>query len=345
MKRASRALLFLSIFGILFAEFLHAFSFHYDERIKSFYQLKKGTADVVFLGCSHTYRNIDPSVLWEKYGYTGYDLGSPAQWTSLSYYQMKEAIKAQHPKVIVYEAYKCYHQKEYPEEAVTVKAVSGIRDLQNKWQAITANVEDPDQRIYYFLEFPWFHSRYEELKAADFAPAKKEELSDCYLGYDPYFASVPTDMDGAAEVTEVKPLSDKTLYYLDEMRRLAAENDCEFMLLLTPYKLDFSKKQPYYNALEQYARENNVPFFNMDYMFDEIGLDEETDIGRSRHLSLSGAYKVTEYLADYMHEHYDLTDHRGQKGYERWEENAALLGEYRSGTKVTEEKTEDEAAE
>ena len=60
---------------------------------------------------------------------------------------------------------------------------------------------------------------------------------------------------------------------------------------------------------------------------DKLGLDPITvdgfavDSFDDTHLSSSGAEKISRYLAKYLAENYELSDHRGEKDYLDWEED------------------------
>ena len=55
---------------------------------------------------------------------------------------------------------------------------------------------------------------------------------------------------------------------------------------------------------------------------EQVGIDYSTDYVEedANHLSLSGVRKMTDYLAQYLVEECDLTDHRGDPAYSSWDE-------------------------
>ena len=58
--------------------------------------------------------------------------------------------------------------------------------------------------------------------------------------------------------------------------------------------------------------------FNSDEMFTELGLDHTTDFYNKTHCNYLGAEKYTSYLASYLKDTYNLTDHRGDDTYQQW---------------------------
>ena len=57
----------------------------------------------------------------------------------------------------------------------------------------------------------------------------------------------------------------------------------------------------------------------MNYYIDEIGLDWKTDSkDGGNHLNLYGAIKVSDYIAEYIHENLEVPDRRNSKKYKNW---------------------------
>ena len=68
----------------------------------------------------------------------------------------------------------------------------------------------------------------------------------------------------------------------------------------------------------------DVPYINML----NLGIiDIYTDLNDIGHLNASGARKVTDYIGNWLLENADLTDHRGQAGYEFYDECACRYSE------------------
>ena len=70
---------------------------------KGFYDLGQNSADVVFLGSSHSFTSFSTQELYNKYNITSYNLGSGLQSPIVSYYWLKEMERYQTPKVVVLE--------------------------------------------------------------------------------------------------------------------------------------------------------------------------------------------------------------------------------------------------
>ena len=111
---------------------------------------EKDTLDVIFLGSSHAYLGIQPMQLWEEYGIASYNLCSAEQPFWVSYYTIKEALKTQHPKVILLDAKPAIYTRDYSKRGRTILSTYGIKGMENRVGAILAcveNVQDAVPRI------------------------------------------------------------------------------------------------------------------------------------------------------------------------------------------------------
>ena len=75
-----------------------------------------------------------------------------------------------------------------------------------------------------------------------------------------------------------------------------------------------------YEKMISWTKENNITYLDFNVMSKETGVDFSTDTSDDgMHLNTSGACKLSKYIANYLHKHYDLPDHRGVSGYEIWD--------------------------
>ena len=163
---------FLILLAILFAAFYHTLQYRFSdedgiEGIQQFYKQKEDSIDVLCLGSSHMFVDVNTAVLWDEYGIAAYDLGGTIQPLWNTYFYMKEALKTQTPKLIVLDCYTATLTEEYQEESGMIKNTFGMKFSKNKIDAIYASAEK--DRFAYLLGFPGFHSRYASLSKEDFA--------------------------------------------------------------------------------------------------------------------------------------------------------------------------------
>ncbi|MBC6680845.1 hypothetical protein [Zhenpiania hominis] len=98
--------------------------------------------------------------------------------------------------------------------------------------------------------------------------------------------------------------------------------DTEVLFVLSP----FSAKEDNVGRLNEAVRiaeERGYPVlnFNTKELVEDVGINWETDFYNSNHANILGAEKYTKYLANYIAEHYDMEDHRGDPAYKSWDES------------------------
>lgn len=342
LTNTMKILLFLGIGMLMFVTTERVLRLKAAKGLECFYELPKNSVDVLIVGSSHVYRNINPAIFFEEAGIAAYDLGSPSQPVWNSYHYIVEALKTQKPKLIVLEVYKATMEEEYADPAVTIKALCGMHFSRNRWEAVKAGVEPFEERVGYFLGLPIYHSRYAELTVEDYAKNYGNAFYDVYLGFSPIEKprkmKIPKQLDQIKEVKEIPP---KNKVYLDRIVQLAKEEGIALMFTVSPFSSTASEKQPYWNAMEQYAKENDIPFLNGNLYMQEIGLNRKTDFGKANHLSHSGADKFSAFLCRYIMQFHDFEDHRGDQAYSRWQQNADLLhGQGSAGLEIFENASE-----
>ena len=114
---------------------------------------------------------------------------------------------------------------------------------------------------------------------------------------------------------------------MEDIKKMCRENDAELLLVSAPSPCNYNYKK--HNALESYAKENGLPYIDLNMKTEELGINWKTDsYDKGDHLNLSGAQKVTAYMAKYLKENYSIPDHRGEKAYQEWEELAKKFRQY-----------------
>ena len=337
--KAVKIIAFLLIGALLFTGFWRVFRFKQDKRLEKLHDLPKDSVDVLFVGSSHAFMNIDPSVLWRESGVSGYVLGSGDQLIWHTYHQLK-ALKTQSPKVVFVECFKTKNQQRYSKESVTLKAAIGMPLARNYLEMLDASVKDRSNRIEYILRFPWFHTRYREITPEDYLPDYGNVYYRNYLGYYALTKVVEgTFSEGLNAVSKTAPLTRKVQRYLKKIVKLSKERGFDLVFLITPFWKNAKGAQDYYNTLARFAEEQDVPLLNCNLLYDEIGMDADRDFSLTDHLSIYGAEKVTKYLNDYINAHWALADHRGDGRYAVWDGNLEMMEAVRSDPEAWETDT------
>lgn len=288
-----------------------------------FYAAEEDSIDVMVFGSSHAHCSVDLGYLWDEYGMAGYTLSAGSQNIAGTYYFVKEALQTQTPEVILIECFGVVGGEIVNSDADVYRNTLGMKWGSTLWEYVLYLQENMGmdrtwaQRVY--MKIPIIHSRYSELEQMDF-----EDNLPFMRGYRGSYERIGFERPTAEHVTDIIPLHPDRFEMLEKIVLLAREQSIPVVLFVAPYVLsDYDQVQ--YNAIEQWAELNDIPFVNFNHDYDAIGLDFQMDFRDEHHVNNIGAKKVTAYLADYLLELYELPDHRNDAEYVLWEQNALYL--------------------
>lgn len=338
IKRLAKTIGFLAVLGVVLLVFYRVFRFKYDDGIYSldtFYRLEEDSLDVVVLGSSHAFEDVDPAVLWEEHGIAAFDLCGSLQPVWSTYYYLKEAYKTQNPDLILLEAYCLTMDLDDLEEGKIVKNYYGLRPSLDKLQAGMESV--PKEQWKNFLpEWVRYHNRYRELDRRDFLPYKgQENYYRDWKGFGYNFDVMQPTSQEDFYTEETAALYEKAETYYRRIIELAKEHGTPLMVFVSPYYGVTREQFGMYNKAAEIAAEYDVPFVNFNLLYDEIGLDFSEDGADWGHLNNFGSTKFTRYLGNYLKERYELPDHRGDGAYASWDRNAQCMKQEQANHQIT----------
>ena len=99
------------------------------------------------------------------------------------------------------------------------------------------------------------------------------------------------------------------------------------LLVNSPFANQVEEKRVAGNYIRVIADSYGVPLLEGNYLVDEMEIDFEKDLLDASHLNYFGSVKYTKYLAEWMQEHCQLPDRRGNVDYWEWEEVSDLFWE------------------
>ncbi len=327
IKRTAACLLFAGLAaGMLYGAYrlLHFKSTDGCYPAEMFYQQEENTVDVLCLGSSHTYTNINPAILWDEYGMAAYDLAGSNQTLWNTYYYMKEALKYQTPQLVVVDVYRVMEEDEYQGTERMTMNMFGLRHSDDYVENLQVSLAPEEEQLDYLLRYPVYHARYQELKEDDFLPYHGDANGRNYKGFNINSIST-TVFEGLPDVTwvtETGKMEKKNEKYLKEIIDLAKEQDIPLLLVAAPYMEVGEEDEMLYNQVAEIAAEHQVDFVDFNRQFEQIGLDPQKDFAESSHLNYYGSEKYTSYLGNYIAKHFKVSDRRGDKRYDSWEANS-----------------------
>ena len=282
------------------------------------------TVDVVFVGSSHIYTDVNPAVLWEEYGIASYALAGSNQPLWNTYYYMKEAIEKQSPELVVVDLYRAMETRDVIDDARIAMNTLGLAYGENRTENIRASIAEGASLLDYVLGYPIYHTRYEFLQESDFKRYNGDPNGENYKGFNENCISV-TPFESFSDVTGIEDrlaLTKKSEEYVRKIMELAKATETELLLIVAPYQGIMPSDKMIFNEAEALAKEYGVPYIDFNEYYAEIGLDPMRDCAESSHLNYDGSEKFSEYLGSYLKTRYSLPDRRGEDGYESWEKNA-----------------------
>ncbi|MFR7590284.1 MAG: hypothetical protein ACLUVC_02480 [Longibaculum sp.] len=261
---------------------------------------KKGSIDVLALGNSDLFSAFNPLQLWNEKGITSYAAGGSMQNMSATYYMLEEIFKYQNPKVLILE-------------------------LDNFFETRGKDDKNEAKLNTYKTCFPLFRYTplWKQLKNKSYVQKSLANSRTLLRGY--YFKTeIMPNNQGYSYMgknnDEKVEMVKYTKKYFHKIMSLTRRKNCKVIFLCLPSATSWNYQK--HNTVAEYAKQYDVPYLDMNISDYGIGFDWKTDTrDAGNHLNHSGATKVTKFLGDYLKEHYDLIDHRGNTNFKDWEDD------------------------
>ena len=289
------------------------------------------TIDLLVLGSSHAFENINTETLWDDRGIASFVYGGSVQPPWDTYYYLQDALKHQHPKVIVIDVYRAVESRDYVDSSRQAKNTLGL-NWEYRVGAIKASVPESNQ-LDYLLQYPLWHSRYESLARADFtADYDRANFWDNkgFLANGTVGAFAVPDLSAA---TGASPMAEKTEYWLRRTIELAKSTGAKVVLVNSPYPNITVAEQQVFNTVARLAEEEGLPYLDGNLHLNEIGLDYASDFASDGHLNWRGCVKYTRWLESNI-DLSSLPDRRGDNVYQSWERMAADIRARTAGSEA-----------
>ena len=276
--------------------------------------------EVLFFGNSHMGCAVYPMELWRDRGIASANMAGAGNPLPVTYWMMKNALNNSNPKVVVIDCYRLGADKMIDNKERLHVQADPIPLTADKMRMVWDLLERPEDRLEFIWSFTAYHDRWQELDRADF----EMQLSVGKGGGNGSCVVMPPG-EMTERPTETVDFNSVGLEYLQRMIEECQRRRVEVLLVYLPFPASDGDWQEAL-CMERVAEEYGICSINFLTLqvvdFSSDCLDENS------HLNGSGGRKVTEYLGNYLAEHYDLQDHRGEAEYVGWDEN------YRQYTEV-----------
>lgn len=273
------------------------------------------TIDVIFLGNSHANNAFLPMDLWGDYGYTAYNFSQMSQTFPLVYYCAEDAIKMQHPQLLVVDLFAATsYGNDFDNMHLTVDNLC----FATRMKAITEFVAE-DKKTEYYLPLYLYHDRWDELEFKDFIPyylryaPERNPRKGVTLVSDWVECNSPNEAIRCAYSYDKAELSEETLYWCYRLKELCDENGISLLFVVVPYECPIGGNEAstienirMYNAIEKWSLENNVDYLNLFRNLDMMNFNFATDMQDESHVNILGAKKVTHEIGEYISKNFKV---------------------------------------
>ena len=241
------------------------------------------TLDVLFLGDSIAWAAYYPEQFWKTNGIASYNCSTTGQIVADGHLILKRTLDKHHPKVVVLDA-----------------------------NSIYTRISRAKYTLAQYIPIFHYHFAYTENNNV----SERDALRgfNAYNGTDPYSGNPQYMQEGSEE----DPFGDFAADQLNGLYKTCREHDIALVITCTPNPYSWSRGK--HNAVQNWCNANDVEFIDYNLLTEEIGIDWNADTrDGGEHLNTAGAIKISTHLSNYLREHYQMADHRGEEKYRLWD--------------------------
>lgn len=250
---------------------------------------EKDSLDIIMYGNSQIKACVIPLKVYKQLGVTSYLNTNSYENLVTIYRELKHDLKRQKPKVIILEVENVFDSNNLDSES---------------WK--------------YGSEFiaPYiYHTRWKELEAKDFF-TKPSSNKDAHKGF--YFRTDVCEYNykyHMSPTTAKRKVSKSSVNYLKKIKKICDKNNIKLFCFTAPCAASWNMRE--HNGFMEVKDklgldyvDLNLELTNFDYYhnFRDQGM----------HCNFDGANVVTDYLINYISEHFNMQDKRPDPKYKEW---------------------------
>lgn len=262
----------------------------------------RDSADVLFVGTSLVYCDVNPTAIEAASGISALDVSAPVLTMPQTYWYVREALRTQSPQVLMLEVTSLYAQ---PKDGYARICVGYMPFGFNKLACIF-DAAPKSLRLELLFPLLKYHVRWSSLTAEDWTETFGPQQTDDVKGY-----TSLTDVwtPDTAEKTLSEPYTadyDRNLAYLTRIYNYCADRGVTVVFYYSPrwdvYPADAMDKL--WTDIGQACPGALCIDFNSDT--DAMGLDWSSDLYDDLHLNAQGAEKFSVYLGAWLADNFSL---------------------------------------
>lgn len=243
------------------------------------------SVDVLYLGSSYAYCDVNPAVIYDETGLTGYVMGGSEQTLAITYWYLKEALRTQSPSAVVLELSGLWFK---PYQAYTQINVGYMPFSANKLGAVFT-ASEPGLRLGLLWDLYFYHSRWKEVTPGEIVKAFSPAEADFYKGFTPAVGVFDQTAGGPFVTRSAQPeeVYADNLAWLGKIAALCRAEGITPVFTINP---TYSQHTP-----EEYARAAadvealGEVMYDWSGCFAPLGLDPARHLYDGGHLNREGA--------------------------------------------------------
>ena len=274
------------------------------------YYGEAGDHDVIFIGDCEVYSNFSPMEMYRQQGITAYVRGTSQQLIWQSYYILKETLKYETPKAVVYNVNAMRHPEPITAEFNRL-TIDEMRWSAEKVGIIRASMMEEETFASYVFPILRYHSRFQHLTREDIDYLFRDK-DNTFNGYLMKKEVLPVEKLPAKRPLKSYEFSDTCYDYLEKMTRLCQDNGVELILIKAPSLYPYWYEE-HDAQMQDFADKWGLAYYDLTKQIETIGLDFSQDTyDAGLHLNLSGATKLSGYFAELLVKEHGLQDRRAE---------------------------------
>lgn len=273
------------------------------KKVRGYYALEDDTLDIVMLGTSQSYYGMSPAVMYHETGLNMYDFGGECQPMEVTYHYLVEALKTQHPQLVIMDAFGLANAASYCRtDGIYRVNIEELKLSENKIEAY--KLLENESLIDNIFDVSLYHTQWSQIDMDTikttfvyeenplFGYTKGARLSDAIWKRDYIIDPEP-----------VKP-DEKQWNAFVKIVELCEELNQPLLVIKTPCYLEEIDASNLAYAYD-YLDEKGVPYIDFNLKFNDMGYVFDRD-GDMWHATLSGSGMITRDVAKYLNENYNL---------------------------------------
>lgn len=291
--------------------------------VKGFYKEPDDSLDVVLMGQSELYTGFSSTLAYRDYGFTSYNLAIGGVPCNMNISMLKEVVKHQRPKLLVVNA-QGYLWGEW-----SLNLEYGMRrwldnmPISKNWIA-TIEEEIPEkERIEYVCNWNKYHNFWKQWKLwlrCDEARFGCAYFDKSYLKGTSLVAGTNhgTGKEEIASLAFPSRMQNELQEFIDMAHK---EGIVKILFVAFPHQeRNTAESQEALEKFQNAVEAKGADFLNLDKGYEKFGIEDSFDFSNAQHLNVRGMEKCSNYLANYIVEHYDVQSNHDNRTKRSWED-------------------------